>query len=75
MRACILVRTEPKEYKTILKRISKLSGVSFAFPALGRTDIVAKAEVEDLKGLTELVLSIGKMSGVVATETLIGMEG
>jgi len=47
MRACILIRTEPREYKTVLKRILKLDGVSFAFPALGRTDIVAKVWFED----------------------------
>jgi DNA-binding Lrp family transcriptional regulator len=75
MKACILIKTEAGMHGSVLKETLKFRGISFAFSALGRTDIVAKVEVASLKELTELVMNIGRTPGVTATETLIALEG
>lgn len=74
MRACLLIRTEPRRHNEVARAVGEVKGVKLAFPVLGRTDVVANVEVADLKELTRLVLSLREIPGVAATETLIGLE-
>jgi len=75
MKACILIKTDPGKHKAVARNITMLSGVKIAFPVLGRTDVVASVEVTSLKRLSTLAFEIGNVQSVVATETLVGMEG
>ena len=74
MKACVLIKTEAGKHRAVTGKVSKIKNVKISFPVLGRTDVVADVEVGDLKKLSELILEIGGINGVVATETLIGLE-
>ena len=74
MKACILVKTEPRTYDGISESILKFAGVESAFVVMGRTDVVVRAEVDDLMALSALSLNIGTIEGVSATETLLALE-
>jgi uncharacterized protein with GYD domain len=74
MKACILVKCQPGKHGVVCDAIAKFNGVKSAFPVMGRTDVVIVADVVDLKALSSLALSIGKVTGIVASETLIGLE-
>lgn len=74
MKACLLVKTKPGTYDDITESISRFAGVEGAFVVMGRTDIVVRAEVDDLMALSVLALNIGSIEGVSATETLIALE-
>ena len=74
MKACVLVKTAAGKYVEVAKAVSKLDGVKRAFPVMGRTDVVARAELPTLRDLGRLAYAIGKTTNVVATETLVGAE-
>ncbi len=74
MKACILVKTKPRTYDGVAESISGFAGVEDAFVVMGRTDIVVRAEVDDLMALSVLTLNVGSIEGVSATETLIALE-
>jgi len=74
MKACILIKTEAGKHRAVAEKVSKIKNVKTSFSVLGRTDVVANVEVADLKRLSNLALEIGAVTGVVATETLIGLE-
>lgn len=74
MKACILIKTKPGRHNLVSKTVSTMKGMKDVFPVLGRTDVVARVEVTDLKDLSTLSLNIGKVDGVTATETLIALE-
>ena len=74
MKACLLVKTQPAKYDQVKKKVSEMKGIKVAFTVLGRTDVVANADVANLKELSALALKIGGIDGVFATETLIGLE-
>lgn len=72
--ACVLIRTEHGKFEDVVKAISQLKGVKKVFPVLGRYDVVADVEATDMKELGSTVLRMGRMSGVVFTETLVEVE-
>ncbi len=74
MKACLLIKTQPAKYDQVKKKVSEMKGIRIAFSVFGRTDVVADAEVANLKELSALTLKIGSTDGVFATETLIGLE-
>jgi uncharacterized protein with GYD domain len=74
MKACLLIRTKPGKHNDVAESVSGIKGVKLAFPVLGRTDVVANVEVADLKALTGLVMKLVEAEGVVASETLVGLE-
>jgi len=74
MKACILVKTKPRTYDGIVESILEFAGVESAFVVMGRTDVVVRAEVDDLMALSVLSLNIGTIEGVSATETLLALE-
>ena len=72
--ACVLIRTEHGRFEDVVKAIGQIKGVKKVFPVLGRYDVVAEVEAADMKELGAIVLRMGKMSGVVFTETLVEVE-
>ena len=73
LKAFILVKTRVRAHSDVAARIRKVKGVLHSFPVMGRTDVVAAVEV-NIHELSELALRIGRIQGVVSTETLIGLE-
>jgi len=74
MKACLLIKTQPTKFDQVRKKIRAIKGIRVAFSVLGRTDVVANVEVKSLKELSTLALKMGSVDGVLATETLIGLE-
>ncbi|MGB9717874.1 MAG: Lrp/AsnC ligand binding domain-containing protein [Thermoproteota archaeon] len=74
MKACILVKTGPGKHKDVSRKIKGMAGVKMVFPTFGRTDVVVDAKVSDFKELASLLSEISRVSGVLATETLIALE-
>jgi len=72
--ACVLVRTERGRFLEVEERLRQLKGVCSAYAVVGRFEVVVDLEVPDHKTLAELVMRIGRQSGVVFTETLPGLE-
>jgi len=70
----MLIRTEHGRFEDVVKAVSQLKGVKRAFPVLGRYDVVVDIEAADMKDLGLTVLRIGRLSGVVFTETLVEIE-
>ncbi len=72
--ACVLIRTERGRFEEVVGSIRKLRGVNRVFPVLGRYDVVVDLEASDLKEMGSIVLRMGKLSGVVFTETLVEIK-
>ena len=71
IRACMLIRSERGRFKEVAERVRQFKEVKDSFTVLGRYDVVADLEAEDLKSLSNAVLRIGRLAGVVFTETLV----
>jgi len=69
-----LIRTEHGRFEDVVKVVSQIRGVRRAFPVLGRYDVVAEVEASSMKDLGATVLRMGRLSGVVFTETLVEIE-
>jgi len=54
--------------------ISQVKGVRGVFPVLGRYDVVVDVDDMNLADLGATVLRIGRVGGVVFTETLVEIE-
>jgi len=72
--ACVLIRTERGRFEDVVRLMSQLKGVKRAFPVLGRYDVVVDLETSSYEELGSTVLRMGKMSGVVFTETLVEVQ-
>jgi len=73
-KAIVLVKTVVGAHSDVAASVAKVKGVQTAFPTFGRYDVVAAADVPSLKALSALAREVGGKEGVVATETLVGME-
>lgn len=71
VQACILVRSERGKYSEVASAMRKFKGVNDVFTVLGRYDVVVDLEAPDMVTLGEMVIRIGKLSGVIFTETLV----
>jgi uncharacterized protein with GYD domain len=58
----------------VVDKIKQLKGVNRAFAVLGRFDVVADVEAEDDSALADLILRMGKLAGVIFTETLVQIQ-
>jgi uncharacterized protein with GYD domain len=67
----MLIRSERGRFKEVAERVRQFKEVKDSFTVLGRYDVVADLEAEDLKSLSSAVLRIGRLAGVVFTETLV----
>jgi DNA-binding Lrp family transcriptional regulator len=72
--ACVLIRTTHGRFEDVVEFLSQIEGVERIFPTLGRYDVVVDLEAEDLKSLDDAVLKMGKIAGVVFTETLVEIK-
>ncbi len=72
--ACVLIRTEHGRFDDVVKTISQIRNVKRVFPVLGRYDVVVDLEAEGHKELASTVLRMGRLSGVVFTETLVEIQ-
>jgi DNA-binding Lrp family transcriptional regulator len=70
--SCILFCCETGKSKEVVGKLKKSKGVRRVFSVHGRWDLAAEIETVDLKALGETVLKFHGLSGVRATETLIG---
>jgi len=68
----ILINVNPGKTKSVLETIRKVEGVKYAYAVFGRYDIVAMIDVQDIDQAAATVIDkIGRVDGVVKTETLI----
>jgi uncharacterized protein with GYD domain len=72
--ACVLIRTSPGKFDEAVKLLRQVRGVQRVFPVLGRYDVVADVEVKDSSDLGPTILRLGRLVGVVFTETLVEIE-
>lgn len=72
--ACVLIRSRRGEFDEVVERIKQLKGVKRVFPVLGRYDVVVDFEAPDSLTLGNTVLKMGRMGGVVFTETLVEIQ-
>jgi len=69
---CVLLCCESGKIKSVVQEIKKAKGVKRVFSVHGRWDVVAEVEAMDIKALGEMVMKLHGVSGVKATETLMG---
>jgi len=72
--ACVLIRTIHGKYEDVVKAISQIEGVKKIFPVLGRYDVVVDLEVSDYEELGSTIMRMGRVFGVVFTESLLEMQ-
>jgi len=72
--ACVLIRTERGRYNEVVDRIKQFNEVKNAFAVLGRYDVVADVETGNYENLSEIILRMGRIAGIVFTETLIEVK-
>ena len=72
--ACILIRTFHGMYEEVVKVLSQLKGVERVFPVLGRYDVVVDVEASDFEELGSTIMRMGRINGVVFTETLVEIK-
>ncbi|MEM2436296.1 MAG: Lrp/AsnC ligand binding domain-containing protein [Nitrososphaerota archaeon] len=72
VQAFVFIRTGAGKAASVAEQAGKLSGCRLACMVTGRYDVVVLIEAEDLKKLTEAILSkIHTIDGVERTETAI----
>jgi DNA-binding Lrp family transcriptional regulator len=72
--ACVLIRTVSGKFDEAVKSLRQVRGVQRVFPVLGRYDVVADVEVKNPSDLGSTILRLGRLVGVVFTETLVEIE-
>ena len=72
--ACVLIRTSHGKFEEVVKMMRQIKGVERVFPVLGRYDVVADTADMNPTDLGSTVLRLGRMSGVVFTETLVEIQ-
>jgi DNA-binding Lrp family transcriptional regulator len=72
--ACVLIRTTSGKFDEAVKSLRQVKGVQRVFPVLGRFDVVADVEVKNSSDLGPTILRLGRLVGVVFTETLVEIE-
>lgn len=72
--ACILIRTERGRFDEVVEHMKQFSETKNVIAVLGRYDVVVEIEVPDYESLGKTVMKMGKMGGVVFTETLPEMK-
>lgn len=72
--ACVLIRTRRGEYDEVADRLKQLDTVKHVFPVLGRFDVVVDVEASDIVTLGNDIVRMGKIAGVIFTETLVEVQ-
>jgi uncharacterized protein with GYD domain len=68
--ACILIRTERGRFDEVVEHMKQFRETKNVIAVLGRYDVVVDIEASDYDSLGKTVMKMGKMGGVVFTETL-----
>jgi len=69
--ATVLVCCQAGRYSDVLKALEKKRGVKKAIPVLGRWDLVVQVEAGSLEALGRVSLTLARIAGVRAIETLV----
>ena len=72
--ACVLIRSRRGEFEEVVNILKQLKGVNKIFPVLGRYDVVVDFKAPDSLTLGKTILKMGRISGVVFTETLVEIQ-
>jgi uncharacterized protein with GYD domain len=72
--ACVLIRSERGKFDEVVKKIAQFKEAKRVFAVLGRFDVVADLEAQDFQSLGDVIIKMGKMAGVVFTETLVELQ-
>lgn len=72
--AYILLKTVIAKEHEVAQRLQEIEGVVEVKVVFGEYDVVAKAQVEDVRALDEIVTKIRKIDGVAMTSTLIAPD-
>jgi DNA-binding Lrp family transcriptional regulator len=72
--ACVLIRSEKGRFDEVVEKVKQFKEVKASFPVVGRWDVVVDVEAKDYKTLAKTVNRVGKMAGVIFTETLLEAE-
>jgi uncharacterized protein with GYD domain len=68
--ACILIRTERGRFDEVVERMKQFKETRNVMAVLGRYDVVVDVEVPNYETLGNIVMKMGRIGGVVFTETL-----
>jgi uncharacterized protein with GYD domain len=72
--ACVLFRTERGRFDEVVERIKQFKEAKNVFAVLGRYDAVADLESTNYEELSKAIIRMGKIGGVVFTETLMEVK-
>ena len=72
--ACVLIRTSHGKFDEVVEIVKQINEVKRVFPVLGRYDVVAEVEASDHTELGRIILKMGRLAGVVFTETLVELQ-
>jgi len=72
--AYILLKTVIAKEHEVAQKVQEIDGIVEVKVVFGEYDVVAKAQVEDVKALDEIVTKIRKINGVATTSTLIAPD-
>ena len=72
--ACVLIRTEHGKFHDATAKLKQFNEVKEIFQVHGRFDVVADIEAPDFESLGTTVLRMGRIAGVVFTETLVEIQ-
>jgi DNA-binding Lrp family transcriptional regulator len=72
--ACVLIRTSHGKFEEAVEKIRQVKGVQTVFPVLGRYDVVADVEESSTDELGATILRLGRLAGIVFTETLVEIQ-
>jgi len=70
----VLIRTRHGKFDEVVRIVKQIKGVKTVFPVLGRYDVVAEVEAPDHTELGRIILKMGRLAGVVFTETLVELQ-
>ena len=72
--AYILLKTVIAKEHEVAQRLQEIEGVVEVKVVFGEYDVVAKAQVEDVRALDEIVTKMRRINGVAMTSTLIAPD-
>ena len=74
MIAYILLKTVIAKEHEVAQKLQEIEEIVEVRVVFGEYDVVAKAQVEDVRALNEMVTKIRRIDGVAATSTLIAPD-
>jgi len=72
--ACVLIRSESGKFDEVVEKLRQFKEAKSVFAVLGRFDVVVDVEAPNFEALGNIALRMGRMAGVVFTETLVEVK-